>query len=120
VEGHSDRVLYIDFYPNGEQIATASQDGTARIWDVESGQDSQRLEGHGKGIVGGVYEGVLGFGYNPDGSRLVTAGADKTARIWDAATGQELIATGLTRAVFSPDGRFIATGSDFPDAIVRL
>ena len=32
LEGHSDRVSEVQFSPNGEALATASRDGTAKVW----------------------------------------------------------------------------------------
>ena len=70
-------------------------------------------------------EAVNCLSYSPDGKTLVTAGWDLTAKLWDASTGQ-LRATlqagaphpmnaalarqfHVTRAVFSHDGKMLAT-----------
>jgi WD40 repeat protein len=34
------------FSPDGKQILTASADRTARLWDVASGKELRRFEGH--------------------------------------------------------------------------
>jgi WD40 repeat protein len=56
---------------------------------------------------------------------LATAGANGLAKVWDAATGEELLVleghtAGLFRVAYSPDGRVIATTSDFPDTTVKV
>ena len=62
--------------PTAPRLATASADGTARLWDVRTGQPLLTLQGH--------TQGVYGVAFSPDGTRLATASRDKTARLWDA------------------------------------
>lgn len=45
--GHDDEVLDLTFDNNGRKLATASNDGTARVWDVNSDfQQSAVMRGH--------------------------------------------------------------------------
>src|SRR3989442_1760822 len=71
--------------PDGKWLASASNDGTARLWDVNRGQEALVLKGH----IGRV-ETVA---FSPDGKRLVTAsaGMDQTIRVWDVENSQEPI-----------------------------
>jgi WD40 repeat protein/serine/threonine protein kinase len=70
------------FSSDARRIVTAHGDGTARIWDAETGEELSALKGH---------EGFVQWaGFSPDGGRVLTAGADWTARIWDADTGRQL------------------------------
>ena len=62
------------FSPNGEQLATASEDNTTKIWNAETGQEVLTLIGHSGG--------VLGVAFNPDGIRLATAGGDGAVRLY--------------------------------------
>jgi WD40 repeat protein/class 3 adenylate cyclase len=101
--------------PDGTQFATTGQDGTAMLWDVETGEPLLTLRGH---------EGpVLGIAFSPDGRQLATTGSDRTARLWDARTGRRIdVLLGHRKAVFgaafSPDGSRLATLS--ADATVRI
>ena len=67
-------VTFAAFSPDGKQIVTASMDKTARIWDIESGTELRKLEGH----TGNIQS----VAFSPDGKRIVTASRDNTARIW--------------------------------------
>jgi len=63
--------------------------------------------------------------FGPDGERLVTAGTDGTAKVWDSTTGALLLTltghtVGLASVLYSPDGRFIATGSGNDESTVRV
>jgi WD40 repeat protein len=72
--GHTARVNYADFSPDGKRIITASQDNTARVWDANSGRLLGTLTGH----TDQVYKAV----FSPDGKRIVTASSDATARLF--------------------------------------
>ena len=41
LEGHTDRVVYAAFSPDGKKIVTASRDNTARIWDLSALENQQ-------------------------------------------------------------------------------
>jgi WD40 repeat protein len=63
-------------------VASASSDGTVRLWDVAMGAVLQTLRGH-TGWVRGV-------AFSPDGRTVVSASSDGTVRLWDVATGASL------------------------------
>ena len=113
--GHTGPVNEMAFSPNGRLLATASADGTARLWDPATGKHRHTLTGH----TGPVY----GVAFSPNGRLLATASADGTARLWDPATGKHRhTLTGHTGPVygvaFSPNGRLLATASG--DETARL
>jgi WD40 repeat protein len=71
------------FSPDSRFLLTASDDHTARVWDVKTGREVSVLRGHRRG--------VLSAAFSPTGNRMVTAGNDGVARVWDAAMGQGFI-----------------------------
>ena len=112
---HTERIYGVEFSPDGRLIATASWDGTVKLWDTESGRERRTLAGHGWGVYHAAF--------SPDGKLVATASRDWTAKVWDAATGRELrTLAGHTLAVkavaWSPEGRRLATASN--DGTVRL
>lgn len=69
----------VQFVGFGHDIISASNDGTARIWDAVSGRCLHVLEGH-SGHVNAVCVSECG-------SKAVTCSDDGTARVWDTETG---------------------------------
>ena len=75
LSGHSAGVAGLAFSPDGKYLASASADGTIKLWHVERAQDILTLRGH----TGAVQCVAWSF----DGQKLVSGGADGTVRIWD-------------------------------------
>ncbi|MEH1905466.1 MAG: hypothetical protein V7L04_29825, partial [Nostoc sp.] len=78
-------VRSVSFSPDGKTIATASQDGTARLWTL-NGQLLQEFKGH-QGIVYSV-------SFSPDGKTIATASSDKTVRLWPVENLDQLLVRG--------------------------
>jgi WD40 repeat protein len=118
-EGHIERIYSAVFSPDGQRVLTASEDETARIWDL-SGHQLAILRGHEGQVIRAIFS-------PPDGRLILTGSIDKTARLWSA--DGELLATlkGHTADVghlaFSPDGKLMLTavdGGGTRDSVVRL
>lgn len=112
---HPDAVSMIVFAPGSAQVATASLDGSARLWNATSGKEEAIFKGH--------LGSLRSVAFSPDGRRVATASDDGTARIWDVETkNEDLVLSGHEQpplaAVFSTDGRLIATASE--DATARI
>jgi WD40 repeat protein len=101
-------IFNLAFSPDGQRIASDSDDETIKIWDVLAEQEIRTLTGHtGR---------VTSVAYSPDGRQIASGSLDSTIKIWDASTGKEIrTLEGHTHVVrnvaFSPDGRRIASGS---------
>jgi dynein assembly factor with WDR repeat domains 1 len=106
--GHGDEILDVTFDYTGHHLATASADGTVRVYNSLTQNCLLKLEGH-DGEVSKVC-------FNPQGTLLLTCGTDKTARIWESASGKCLqVLEGHTDEIFSCafnyEGNTIITGS---------
>jgi WD40 repeat protein/serine/threonine protein kinase len=111
---HSENIRDIAFGTDGQQVATASNDGTARIWDAVTGQPLGPPLQHSNHVR------VVAF--SPDGLRILTASMDGTARIWDAKTGESLVVmvhgAPVYDAIFDAGANRVATSG--ADKTVRI
>lgn len=114
LSGHEDAVLGVRFTADGRGIVSGSTDGTVRVWDLKSE----------KGRVLGRHPQRV-YWVDQSQGRVSASSSDGIARIWpaeaDAQRGPiELVghADEVNNAVFSPDGRLVATASD--DGTIRV
>jgi WD40 repeat protein len=103
---HAGWVRAAVFHPDGDRLASASDDRTARLWHRVGGGEIGRI----------THEGwVRTVAFSADGARMATGADDRTARIWDARSGREigrvLHGGGVWGVAFSRDGSRIATAS---------
>ena len=61
-------------------MLTMSDDRSARVWEVPSGELVAILRGHGDSLTSGAF--------SHDGRYIVTAGWDRSARVWAASSGR--------------------------------
>ena len=120
--GHTDTVYSVAFSPDGQTLASGSEDSTIILWDMTTGEHIKILARPTGPFVGpadtlaGHTDTVYSVAFSPDGQTLASGSADNTIILWDATTGQyKQTLIGHKRAVysiaFSPDGQTLASGS---------
>lgn len=77
--GHDLRVNTLAFSPNGQTLASGSNDNTVRLWEVNTGKQLHILEGHSSNI------GTVAF--TPDGGSLISSGGGGI-KVWNVETGE--------------------------------
>jgi WD40 repeat protein len=96
-------------------LASGSDDQTIKLWEIETGECQQTLQGHTMR--------VWSVAWSPDGQSLVSGSSDQTLKLWDVSAGkcyQTLHGhSNWVRSVaWSPDGETLASGSE--DQTIRL
>jgi WD40 repeat protein/transcriptional regulator with XRE-family HTH domain len=128
LRGHTETLWSAVFSQDGTKIATASSDGTVKVWDAVTGKELLSVKSVTKDAKPstGYFEGWGWFWYatfSPDGKYLATADGDGIARIWDAVTGKQVHALvghrdEVYHVEFSPDGSRLVTVS--PDGLAII
>jgi WD40 repeat protein len=127
LDGHTETISVLAFSSDGRWLASGDESGEIRLWDLQAPDPSASasvLEGHSMSVAA--------LGFSPDGRWLASSGiwGDNTTLVFDLADGEpgrpvRLEQQSLTgnlpgnmpwdrnprAAIFSPDGRWLATAA---------
>jgi WD40 repeat protein len=110
--GHTKEINDLAFSPDGKTLASASDDGTVKLWDVSAhlGRAAEPVTP----LRGGPQGDVTCAALSPERAMLATGSREGTVTLWDAATGQQRMilpkqARAITSLALSTDGRLLAT-----------
>jgi WD40 repeat protein len=117
LENHADSVLGVAFSPDGQTLASGSDDDTIILWNLSTRQPIATLQGH--------TDDVNTVAFSPDGQTLASGGCAQYDEdlfcnvgaiiLWDVGTGQPIttlkgISSAILSVAFSPDGQTLALG----------
>ena len=126
--GHTWGMHSMALSPDGNILASGSEDTTIRLWDMRTGAHKKTLNGH--------TDRVYSVAFSPDGKTLASGSDDNTVRLWRVDTGEtERILVGhagefegvdngpssvegVKSVAFSPDGKTLASGGG--DNVIHL
>ncbi|HEY1817954.1 MAG TPA: protein kinase [Kofleriaceae bacterium] len=103
LRGHTDAIYTAEFTRDGHELLTASDDGTARVWDLSDGSSTELL-GHDDDVVHARL--------SPDERFAVTASLDGSLRVWPIARDDAKIyveSSGIESLELAADHAIVST-----------
>ena len=74
-------VTTVALNPEGDRVASGSQNGTIVMWDVVTGEQT--------GVFTGHVDAISEIFFSPDGGKIVSTSNDGSVRLWDVSTRQQ-------------------------------
>jgi WD40 repeat protein len=105
--GHVNTVFKVKFSPNGQFVASASADGSVKIWEVLTGNRVADLAHNGR---------VISMAWHPDGTHLISGTNENIVYLWELSTFQTVRKFyghngPITALAFHPSGQSMVSGS---------
>ncbi len=115
LKGHESAVVSIAFAPNSREAISGSTDGTAVLWEVETGSIT-----HTFSALGG---NVLSVAFSPNGRTICFGTSSGKTVLYDAIDYKEITslvgsAGAINSVSFSGNGKLIASAGD--DKVIRI
>ena len=110
VIGHEGAVNSLAYSPDSHLLASASTDGTIRIWDMRTGEEMISPLCSNDGAVWSV-------AFSPDGMNIVAGTEDGIIYVWNlanmhvAAQRWDCLSGAVSSVLYSPDGSCLASAS---------
>ncbi|AKG21049.1 WD40 repeat domain-containing serine/threonine-protein kinase [Calothrix sp. 336/3] len=119
--GHPVAVRSLAISPNGQMLASGSDDNTIKLWSLSSGSLLKTLSSPSGILRQSTWFTSLGF--SPDSQILYSGSLDKSLKAWDCNTGKiirslKAHADSVMAIALTSDGKILATGSR--DNMIRL
>lgn len=108
IQAHREYITKCVYSPDGSLLATASSDGTAKLWRIDDEHPTEEpFLGHQRKVelvrsLGGHSKWIWDCAWSADSAYLVTGSSDNSARLWEVESGEAIsIFTGHTKAITS-------------------
>jgi len=104
LQGHQNTVVALSFSPDGAILASASEDGTVKLWNWRSGVLIRSFD------TSTPASAVFALSFSPDGKKIADVSSDSTLSVWDVASGslsfrRQFDLRLLSRVLFASDGK---------------
>jgi WD40 repeat protein len=131
---HPNIVDCVAFDAKSQTLVSGCHDGKIRIYDLVKKALAKEITAHVQTKPQMLAHPVYTVAFSSDGKQLLSSSFDKTLKLWDIASGnmvrefkafhekdfpkghQEEIFT----AAFSPDGKFVASGSGGLERVIKI
>lgn len=123
LKGHQKDVNSVSFSPDGNLLASGSDDETIKLWSVATRQEVGTLVKHNYREFDSVWRFITSVSFSPDSSLLASGSWDGDITLWSVATRQEISTLkghkdgGIVEVSFSPDGELLASCASSDEAI---
>jgi WD40 repeat protein/energy-coupling factor transporter ATP-binding protein EcfA2 len=116
-EGHQGEVRTVAFNSDGSRLVTASADGKACVWNIQTSES----------ICTPILDGrdLRSAAFSPDGAQIVTGSVDGMIRIWKSDTMAQVKTSSpmqhggpVTEVTYTPNGAHIVSSSSDKTAAV--
>jgi len=119
LKGHSSMVNAIAISPDGQLLASGSNDNTIKVWQLGTGKLLRHLGRWSSGHSSMVHS----VAFSPREQLIASGSWDNTIKLWHLHTGREIStlighANWVNSVAFSPDGQLLASGS--ADCTIKL